>query len=170
MRVIDNVEEEDDLSPLRAALEKAWQRSEKLTKAREKEELAALKVAEDAINERDTLDAAKREVQHAEHTMKKREEQLKKMAQQKENIEAEMTKYGENDVLASVDSPSAQDAASVGARALTVHAVSLHLCFGCAAYACVAMCWHHRWPLPVRTAARTPSERCRVKRIHQRSA
>ena len=123
MRVIDNVEEEDDLSPLRAALEKAWQRSEKLTKAREKEELAALKVAEDAINERDTLDAAKREVQHAEHTMKKREEQLKKMAQQKENIEAEMTKYGENDVLASVDSPSAQDAASVGACAITAHAV-----------------------------------------------
>lgn len=57
----------------------------------------------------------KDDIKQTEHIMHKREEQLKKMAQQRENIQAELAKYMENDGLASVDMPASQDAASVGA-------------------------------------------------------
>ena len=59
MQVIDNVEEEDDLSPLKAALDKARERVERLTHKREAQETDALEVAETAINERDRLDAVR---------------------------------------------------------------------------------------------------------------
>lgn len=59
MQVIENVEEEDDLSPLKAALDKARERVERLTNKREAQETDALEVAETAISERDKLDAAR---------------------------------------------------------------------------------------------------------------
>ena len=126
MQVIDNVEDDDDLSPLRAALDKARARSERLEKAREEKEMAALKVAETAIGERDRLEQVKQELQTTEHTMHKREEQLKKMAQQKENIEAELSKHMDSDALTSVDLPPSQDAASVGAEARIAAICRLH--------------------------------------------
>jgi exonuclease V gamma subunit len=115
MQVIDNVEEEDDLSPLLTALGKADERLQRLTKAREQEEIDALGVAELAIAKRDTLENAKTEIVDTERTMRKREEQLKKMAKQKESIEVEMDRCMESDSLTSVDSPAEADAASVGA-------------------------------------------------------
>ena len=47
--------------------------------------------------------------------MHKREEQLRRMARQRESIEAELAKYMQSDALASVDAPPAEDTASVGA-------------------------------------------------------
>ena len=196
MTVIDNVEEEDDLSPLKAALDKANERLKRLETKREKHETEALEVAELAISQREALDVVcplcaanagvdtdsnsdkqkfptqysmqrvvisntsagcfmhakqrkiaeasvhrarhrrvqvKAEVKATEHTLHKREEQLQKMAQQRENIQAELAKYRENDGLASVDMPAKVDAASVGARA------------GCACHACMVQ----RFGLPL---------------------
>ena len=121
--VLDNVEEEDDLSPLLSALDKAQSRLDRLNKAREAEELEALTVAELAIEKRDALEQERKAIAETEHIMQKREEQLRKMAQQKANMQAEVAEYLESDAIASVDSPAEGTPASVGVPLLLCCAV-----------------------------------------------
>lgn len=109
------VEEEDDLSPLLSALEKAEGRAERLTKAREGAETEALEVAELAIAERDKLERAKKDVGETEHMLHKREKQVAQMLKQREALELEMAKAQESDALVSVDYPLDSGAASTGA-------------------------------------------------------
>ena len=114
-KVLDNVEEEDDMSPLLSALDKAQARLDRLTKARETEELEALTVAELAIEKRDTLESASKAIADTAHIMQKREEQLRKMEAQKLAIQEDAAQHLEKDALASVDSPPEDKADSVGA-------------------------------------------------------
>jgi hypothetical protein len=114
VKLATEVEEEDDLSPLRNALEKAQSRAERLTQAREQEENAALEIAELAIAERDKLDQAKKAVTETEHMLHKRERQVSQLKKQREPLEAEVEKAQQTDALASVDSPSDSSPASTG--------------------------------------------------------
>lgn len=113
------VEEEDDLSPLLSALEKAEGRAERLTKARQANENEALEVAELAIAERDKLARARKDVADTEHMLHKREKQVAQMLKQREALEVEMSRAQESDALASVDAPLDSGPASTGARPLS---------------------------------------------------
>jgi predicted nuclease with TOPRIM domain len=115
VKLATEVEEEDDLSPLRNALEKAQSRAERLTQAREQEENAALEIAELAIAERDKLEQAKKAVSETEHMLHKRERQVSQLKKQREPLEAQVEKSQQTDVLASVDGPSDSSPASTGA-------------------------------------------------------
>jgi hypothetical protein len=118
MDMID--ESDDDMAPLVAALEKARARAERMTHIRMANESEALEIAGVAISMRDKVEAARTSVEETLLAIKKREEQLKRLTASKAAIDEEEARLSQGDALASVDSPTPTDAASVGAHLLLV--------------------------------------------------